>query len=219
MLEGVIENRFLLKVETQDGAFGSPDGSGGGKSRGVRTRGQSPSDGPHIDGHTAAVAELEASDDDFRDFVGEGEGLDGLPLPCCIRRTSRLACRMKQSTAQDSFDVALRHYRRVDAAWDDPTDWAILSLFGFFCLEACVVAATLHQGWKRPNQHWEKQQVAERLTRECGLPDIGDLLVMLNDMRKHEAYGDVDRPEGLDAEDIAYLIEDYVESVRRLLQL
>ena len=32
---------------------------------------------------------------------------------------------------------------------------------------------------------------AAALHRACSMPDIGDLLVDLNDKRKHEAYGDI----------------------------
>jgi len=53
---------------------------------------------------------------------------------------------------------------------------------------------------------------------EHGLPDIAGLLVLLNDVRKHEAYGDVVRPDELDPENAAREIEDYVESVSRLIR-
>ena len=36
-------------------------------------------------------------------------------------------------------------------------------------------------------------------------------------MRKHEAYGDIDPPEGLDPQEVAAEIEDYVAAVRELL--
>jgi len=38
----------------------------------------------------------------------------------------------------------------------------------------------------------------------------------LNDARKSEAYGDIERPE-LDPEDIAIEIEEYVDAVERLI--
>ncbi len=49
------------------------------------------------------------------------------------------------------------------------------------------------------------------------LPDVGDLLVDLNNMRKHEAYGDIDPPENLDAQDVAAKIDEYVEAVSRFI--
>lgn len=123
-----------------------------------------------------------------------------------------------EQTAEDSLEVALRHYRRVDAAWSDPTDWMTLAFSGFYCLEACVVAAALHLGWDRPGQHWKKERAAERLTQDHGLPDIGDLLIVLNTMRKHEAYGDIDRPQDLDPEDVATMIDEYVNAVQQLME-
>lgn len=120
-------------------------------------------------------------------------------------------------TADESFQLALRHLERVRGSWDDPSDWADLSLYGLFCLEACIVAAVLHVGWPRPKTHRRKEKAAIRLSTEHGLPDAAGLLVLLNDMRKHEAYGDVVRPDELDPEDAAREIEDYVESVSRLI--
>ena len=69
-------------------------------------------------------------------------------------------------TAQDSFQLARSHLQRVQTSWNDPTDWTILSTFGFYCLEA---------------------------------------------------YGDTPPPSGLDAEDVAIEIEEYVDSVSGLL--
>ena len=60
-------------------------------------------------------------------------------------------------------------------------------------------------------------EMAGLLSAERDFPAIGDLLVDLNEMRKREAYGDVDAPEGLHAEDTATAIEEYVDAVRRLL--
>ena len=50
-----------------------------------------------------------------------------------------------------------------------------------------------------------------------GLPDVAGLLSELNEMRKYEAYGDVVRPDELDPEDAAREIEEYVESVSKLI--
>ncbi len=120
-------------------------------------------------------------------------------------------------TAAESFQIALNHRERVLASWDDPTDWAILATFGFYCLEACVAAVALHLGMPRPNTHPKKVQEARQFASVHGLPDVGDLLVDLNNMRKHEAYGDIDPPENLDPQDVATEIDEYVEAVNRFL--
>lgn len=46
--------------------------------------------------------------------------------------------------AEDSFELALKHLERVRDSWDNPTDWPDLSIYGFYCLAACIVAAALH---------------------------------------------------------------------------
>ena len=55
-------------------------------------------------------------------------------------------------TAAESLDLARRHLVKVQAAWDDPTDWADLSLYGFLCLEACIVARYLASSTTAPLQ-------------------------------------------------------------------
>ena len=39
--------------------------------------------------------------------------------------------------AHEKLELARRHLGRVQAAWDPP-DWADLSLYGFYALEAAV---------------------------------------------------------------------------------
>ena len=56
------------------------------------------------------------------------------------------------------------------------------------------------------------------LTTEHHLPDIENLLVDLNTMRKHEAYGDINPPDSLDPEDVASEIEAYVGKLYRSLR-
>lgn len=112
--------------------------------------------------------------------------------------------------------VARRHLNRVQAAWNDPTDWDDLSLYGFYCLEAAVEAAALHFGLRTSRKHWEKVDTASALHKEKGLPDVSDLLRDLNDARKAAAYGDIEVPD-LEAESIASQIEDYVDAVAALL--
>ena len=124
---------------------------------------------------------------------------------------------MVQQSAEDSLQLARAHLERVQAAWSDPTDWANLSTYGLYCLEACIVAAALHLGQPRPGTHYAKADTAELLSQEHGLPDIGDLLIDLNNMRKHQAYGDTPAPAGMDPEDTASVIETYVDLVQGLL--
>lgn len=120
-------------------------------------------------------------------------------------------------SAESSFQLALEHLERVQVSWDDPTDWPVLSTFGFSCLEACVVAAALHLDRKRPSSHPRKVEESRYLVAEHNLPDVENLLIELNNMRKHEAYGDTDAPDDLDPEDVANAIDEYVQSVRRLI--
>ena len=65
-------------------------------------------------------------------------------------------------------------------------------------------------------KHWEKVDIALKLHKKQGLPDISGLLSDLNEARKAAAYGDTEWPD-LDAEDIASDIEEYVDAVTTLL--
>jgi hypothetical protein len=119
--------------------------------------------------------------------------------------------------AKDKMNLARHHLDRVLAAWDEPTDWDDLSLYGFYCLEAAIEAAAIHFRIKTSKKHWEKADVAAELHLKHKLPDIGQLLRDLNDARKAAAYGDVPTPD-LDAEDVASTIEKYVEAVADCLE-
>lgn len=121
-------------------------------------------------------------------------------------------------TSAESLELAMKHLERVHLAWDEPTDWTDLSTYGFYCLEACVVAAALHLGRPRPNSHPAKVEQARSLAKSHGLPDIDNLLLDLNTMRKFTAYGDTEPPEDLDAEDVSATIEEYLQAVRALLE-
>jgi pyruvate-formate lyase len=105
----------------------------------------------------------------------------------------------------------------VQSAWDDPTDWDDLSVYGFYCLEAAVEAAAVRVGMKTSKKHWEKADVAGELHMKHGLPDIEQLLRDLNDARKSAAYGDIPAPD-LNAEDVASEIERYVDAVADLVE-
>ena len=84
----------------------------------------------------------------------------------------------------DKLKLARRHLERVQAAWDTPTDWDDLSIYGLYCLEAAVEAAAAHVGLMTSKKHWEKADIAGELHKKHGLPDVGQLLRDLNDARK-----------------------------------
>ena len=119
--------------------------------------------------------------------------------------------------AEEKLKLAQRHLDRVLGAWDTPTDWDDLSLYGFYCLEAAVEAAARHVGMKTSKKHWEKADVAGELHTNYGLPDVEQLLHDLNDARKSAAYGDVPAPN-LNAEAVASEIERYVDAVTSLVE-
>lgn len=118
--------------------------------------------------------------------------------------------------AQDKLELARRHLNRVQAAWDTPTDWDDLSLYGFFCLEAAIEAAAIKVGMTTSKKHWEKVDIAIELHMKHGLPNVKQLLRDLNNARKAAAYGDIPAPD-LNAEDVAIEIEQYVDAVGQLL--
>lgn len=123
---------------------------------------------------------------------------------------------MSNTEAEKSLSHAKQHLERVLAAWDAPTDWADLTIYGFYCLESSIVAAALHIGLEFKKTHAEKAEIARKLSRSHSLPDVADFLRVLNDARKAVAYGDVEFPN-LDAEDVAVKIEEYVEAASALL--
>lgn len=120
-------------------------------------------------------------------------------------------------SATEKLTLARRHLEKVLAAWDVPTDWDDLSLYGFYCVENAVEAAAKHLGIPTPKNHWVKADIAGDLHEKHGLPNIEPLLRDLNEARKAAAYGDVDAPD-LDAEEIAQQIEHYVNAVAELLE-
>jgi hypothetical protein len=122
-------------------------------------------------------------------------------------------------TSQDAINLAQTHLARVQQAWDDPTDWGDLSMYGLYCLEAAIKAAHYHVT-KVPlkRTHHDKAEVARFLHKHHSMPDIDQLLIDLNQTRKAIAYGDVPQPEGLNAQEIAAEIEAYVDSAISLLE-
>lgn len=125
---------------------------------------------------------------------------------------------MSRRKAKENLDLARGHLIRVqESGWGSTPDWVVLSTFGFYCLEAAVVAAANHFNWPIRRSHPDKAQAAQRLSREKSFPDIYDLLLDLNSARKSTAYGDLPFPS-LDAEDVVGKIEQYVDEVAVLIE-
>lgn len=120
------------------------------------------------------------------------------------------------ASAADKLAIAQHHLGRVQEAWGHPTNWDDLCLYGFYALEAAVDCACLHFGASIDRKHWTRVTAAQELSRH-GLEDVSDLLRDLNEGRKSVAYGDVELPE-LDAEAVAVRIEEYVDSISKLVQ-
>jgi hypothetical protein len=120
------------------------------------------------------------------------------------------------ATADEKLEVAEGHLERVQEAWEEP-DWADLSFYGFYGLEAAVEAAAIHLDLPTPKNHWGKVETARELHRNHAFPDIEQLLSDLNDARKAKAYGDDEAPD-LDAEETASSIKQYVDAVRALIK-
>lgn len=118
---------------------------------------------------------------------------------------------------EQSLALAKKHLERVQDALTDPPDWLEISTFGFYSLEAAVVAAAEHVGVTVVRTHPGKVKAATTLASVHGLPDVAGLLYDLNVARKSEAYGDISFPSGLDAEEVCSDIEDFVEAVETLL--
>ena len=114
---------------------------------------------------------------------------------------------------KSALQLAKDHLKRAQVAAADPTDWLELATFGFYALEAAVVAAGEHVGKPVKKTHPGKVEVAAWLAKKHALPDVSDLLYTLNMARKSEAYGDVDFPEGLDADEVSAGIDEFVDAV------
>ena len=106
---------------------------------------------------------------------------------------------------------------KVRAAWQEPTDWLVLSIFGFYAVENAVTFAADHFAvpWKKT--HPSKLEAAEVLHSSYGLPDVRDLLKQLNALRLAAAYGEIEPVGQLDAEDLASQVEQYVIAVKRVV--
>ena len=119
-------------------------------------------------------------------------------------------------SAADKLAIAQSHLRRVQDAWDDPTDWDDLCLYGFYALEAAVDCARLH--FEEPTRRTHSSRVdAARELRQYGLEDVSALLRDLNEGRKSVAYGDADLPD-ISPHELAAKLEEFIDSVADLLK-
>jgi hypothetical protein len=119
-------------------------------------------------------------------------------------------------SGEQSLALAKKHLERVQDAVMEPPDWLEIATFGFYALEAAVMAAGEHLGLNVAKTHPAKAKAAKTLASNHDLPDVSGLLYELNMARKSEAYGDVAFPSDLDAEEVCTEIEAFVEAVEDL---
>lgn len=119
--------------------------------------------------------------------------------------------------AAEFLQRSRNHLRRVLEAAPEPTDWYDLTIYGFYCVEAAVMAAASHTGLAVEPNHPAKARAAQSLARAHALPDVSTLLRTLNAARKAAAYGDGELPR-LDPQRLAREIERYVQSVATLVE-
>jgi hypothetical protein len=65
-------------------------------------------------------------------------------------------------------------------------------------------------------KRWVK--VSRALHSDHGLPDVSSLLVELNELRKSEAYGEVQPSRSMTAEEIVIAVVEYIEAVGQLVE-
>ena len=123
---------------------------------------------------------------------------------------------MPEPTAAESLQLAQGHLERALEAAEADVDWTDLSTYGFYSLEAAVMAAASHLKLKVQRTHPGKVEAAKLLANKYKLPDVSALLVELNTARKAHAYGDVEAPE-LDEQDLASELESFVDAVKKVL--
>jgi len=124
---------------------------------------------------------------------------------------------MPEPTAAESLKLAQDHLERALAAATEPVDWTDLSTYGFYCLEAAVMAASGHLKLGVQRSHPGKVGAAKLLANKHKLPDVSALLVELNTARKAHAYGDVEAPD-LDEEELASDLDAFVDAVKALIK-
>jgi hypothetical protein len=118
--------------------------------------------------------------------------------------------------AEELLRRARHHLARVRKAVPDPTDWYDLTIYGFYCVEAAVMAAAAYAGVSVDKTHPAKATAARNLALSHGLPDVSTLLATLNAARKATAYGDRALPP-LDAEQLHREIARFVDAVAALI--
>lgn len=90
--------------------------------------------------------------------------------------------------ARDHLDLAEKHLEKVLAAWNEPTDWLDLTVYGFYCIENAVMAAALHLDVRVARSHPSKSSAARILHGSHRLPEVAPLLERLNQARKAVVY-------------------------------
>jgi hypothetical protein len=120
-------------------------------------------------------------------------------------------------TEPPKLKLARDQLARVQVAAYDPGGLVRLGHVQLLCTGERSGGAADHFGvqWK-PN-HPSKVEAARLLANQHGLPDIADLLIELNTLRKSEAYGEVSPSPTRSAEDIAIEVEQYVDALATLL--
>ncbi|HEX2058534.1 MAG TPA: hypothetical protein VHI71_09200 [Actinomycetota bacterium] len=117
----------------------------------------------------------------------------------------------------ERLELARGQLSKVQVAWLQPTDWADLTIYGMHALENAVVAAANHHGLEVKKTHPDKTAVAQRLHEGHHLPDVSELLTELNELRKGFSYGEPTLEPSMSAEDIAAVIEEYIDAVARVI--
>jgi hypothetical protein len=107
---------------------------------------------------------------------------------------------------------------RAQVAALEPEDWAELSIWAFYAVENAVISAADHLQLPWEKSHPSKVKVSRALHGDHRLPDVSSLLVELNDLRKSEAYGEVQPPRSMSAEDVVISVEEFIEAVGELLR-
>ena len=125
---------------------------------------------------------------------------------------------MPELSPEEQLNIARGRLERVQVAWYDPVDWADLSNYGLYALEAGVMAAARETGLAVKATHWAKAAAAGELAEAHDLDDVSDLMARLNEARKAANYGDMEAPEP-DAEDVAAEVEAYLDAVEALLKV
>jgi len=125
---------------------------------------------------------------------------------------------MADPTAAESLKLAREHLARAQAAAVDEVDWTDLATYGFYCLEAAVVAAAIHTESELVRSHQGKAEAAKELARKYKIPDVSELLGDLNEARKAYCYGGVEAPDHLAAEEVSADLEALVSAVEQLLK-